>query len=144
MNKMKKKLYIGCALTNLPEDKKAEFLQLIESIKKELKKDFEILEFWSATHEWSVGTPQDIYKYDIRDCVMKTDCMLSICDYPSLGLGYEIATAVEKMGIPVLAVAHKDSTVTRLIRGIDHKNFNFFYYNSADEIIAKAIETLTI
>jgi len=140
---MKKKLYIGCALTNIPNDKRDAILEMITKIRKELKKDFEILEFWSATHEWSVGTPKDIYKYDIKDCIMKTDCMLSICDYPSLGLGYEIATAVEKMGIPVLAVAHKDSTVTRLIRGIDHPNFHFMYYDSVEDIVKKTLETLT-
>jgi hypothetical protein len=140
-----KKLYIGCSLTLLPSDKKDAFLEMISLIKKELSKSFEILEFLgiadlSSTHPF---TPREIYDYDIKGCVMKADCMLAICDYPSTGLGYEMATAVEKLGIPVLAVAHKDSVVGRIIRGIDHKNFQFFYYNSVDKIIEKTVETLT-
>ena len=74
---------------------------------------------------------------------MKADCMLAICDYYGLGLGYEIATAVEKQGIPVLAMAHKDAAVSRLIRGINRKNFHFIYYDSFDEIIEKTLKTLT-
>lgn len=117
---------------------------MISEIKKELSKSFEILEFLGVGDIGSVRpfTPQEIYDYDIRKCVMKADCMLAICDYPSIGLGYEMGTAVEKLGIPVLAMARKDAIVGRLIRGIDHKNFNFFYYNSAEEIIEKTLEIL--
>lgn len=142
---MKKKLYIGCALTNLPADEKDKFLAMIKEIKKELGKSFEILEFLGIGDIGNTRpyTPQEIYDYDIRKCVMKADCMLAICDYPSLGLGYEMATCVEKRGALVLAVAHKDSVVGRLIRGIDHKNFNFLYYNSVEEIIKKTLEILT-
>ena len=141
-NDMKKKLYIGCALTNLPIDKKEEFLEMIASIKKELSKYFEIIEFLGIEDIGNARpfTPQEIYNYDIQKCVMKADCILAICDYPSLGLGYEMATAVEKRSIPVLAMAHKNQTVGRLIRGIDHKNFNFMYYDSVDEIIKKTRE----
>jgi hypothetical protein len=139
---MKKKLYIGCALTVIPLEKREPFLKLIAEIKKELGKSFEILEFLGLVGP-STLPPQEVYVHDIKNSVMKADCMLAICDYPSLGLGYEIATAVEKQGIPVLAIAHKDSTVTRLIRGINHKNFHFIYYNSIDEIFGKTLEILT-
>ncbi|MBI3888248.1 hypothetical protein HY311_00435 [Candidatus Nomurabacteria bacterium] len=135
---MKKKLYVGCALTVVPAEKKDFFWGMIKDIKKELSKSFEILEFKGLGDH----TPQEVYDFDIRECVMKADFMLAICDYPSLGLGYEIATSVEKLGIPVLAVAHKDSVVAKLIRGIDHKNFHFIYYNSVDEIIEKTLEIL--
>lgn len=142
---MKKKLYIGCALSNLPPDKKHDFLNMIIEIKKELFKSFEVLEFLGID-DLSGSEPfssKEIYDWDIKNCVMKMDCMLAICDYPSLGLGYEMAIAVEKRGIPVLAVAHKDSNVTRLIRGIDHPNFHFVYYDSVDEIIKEALKSLT-
>lgn len=142
---MKKKLYIGCALTHLPPDKKEVFLQMITKIKEELGKSFEILEFKGISDlstEQSLS-PKEIYNYDIKECVMKTDCMLAVCDYYGLGLGYEIATAVEKRNIPVLALAHKDSKVSRLIRGINHKNYHFAYYDSVDEIIEKTLKTLT-
>ncbi|MCE9549222.1 hypothetical protein K8Q98_02375 [Candidatus Nomurabacteria bacterium] len=141
----KNKLYIGCALTNLPPDKKEEFLNMVSKLKQELKKHFELLEFLGIDDLLTNKpfTPREIYTYDIKNCLMKADCFLAICDYPALGLGYEIGTAVEKRGIPVLAVAHKDSKVSRSIIGIDHKNFNFYYYNSVDEIISKTLETLT-
>jgi hypothetical protein len=136
-----KKLYIGCALTNLPSNKKEAFLKMIKEIKIELRKYFEVIEFLGID-DASKATPLGVYNFDIKKCVMNADCVLAICDFPSLGLGYEIATAVEKRGIPVLAVAHRDSIVTRLIRGIDHKNFHFMYYGSVDEIIKKTLETL--
>ena len=117
---------------------------MIDELKKELGNHFEILEFLGIGDIGSARpyTPQEIYDYDIRKCVMKTDYMLAICDYPSIGLGYEMATCVEKRGIPVLAIAHKGQTVGRIIRGIDHKNFHFIYYDSVDEIIEKTLEIL--
>jgi nucleoside 2-deoxyribosyltransferase len=141
---MKKKLYIACALTYLPLDKKEEFLQMISKIKKELGKHFEILEFLGIDdlRTDKPFTPQEIYNYDIKKCVMKADCILAIVDYPALGVGYEMGTAIEKRGIPVLAMAHKDHTVGRVIRGIDHPNFHFMNYNSVDEIIEKTLEIL--
>ena len=142
---MKKKLYIGCALTNLPSEKKDEFLQMIAKIKKELSKSFEILEFLGIDDLKTDKpfTPLEIYNFDIKNCLMQTDYFLAICDYPALGLGYEIGAAVEKRGIPVLAMAHKDSKISRSIKGIDHKNFHFFYYESVDEIIERTLEVLT-
>jgi len=139
-----KKLYVGCSLTLLPPDKKEVFLQMINEIKKELRKSFEVLEFKGIADIGSANqlSPKEIYEWDIKECVMKADCMLAFCDYPSLGLGYEMGTAVERLGIPVLAVAHKDVVVGRMIRGIDHKNFNFAYYNNTEEIIAKTLEFL--
>ena len=136
MEQKKKKLYIGCALTIVPQDKKEVFWGIIKEIKKELNKNFEILEFKGLGD----FTTKEVYDFDIKECVMKADYMLAICDYPSLGLGYELGTAVEKMGIPVLAVAHKNALIAKLIRGIDHKNFEFFYYNSTKEIIEKTLE----
>jgi hypothetical protein len=143
---MKKKLYIGCALNHVPKDKQ-DFLLMIPEIKEKLKKDFDILEFRSSVHDFINNThsfsAKEIYEFDIQDSVMNADVMLAICDYPSLGLGYEMATAIEKRGIPVLAMAHKDSLVSRLILGINHPNFQFIRYDSVDEIITKTKEALT-
>ncbi len=145
LNNMKKKLYIGCSLTLLPLGKKDTFLKMIKEIKVKLSKSFEILEFLGIDDLQTEKpfTSQEIYNFDIQERLMKADCMLAICDYPSIGLGYEMATAIEKRGIPVLAMAHKDQVVGRIIRGIDHPNFHFVYYNSVDEIIEKTLETLT-
>jgi len=139
---MKKKLYIGCALTKLPPDQEESFLKLISEIRQELNEHFEVMEFLGITEE-NTKYPTQVYIHDIHNSVMKADYMLAICDYPSLGLGYELATAVEKSGIPVLAVAHRNSRVSNLIRGINHPNFHFFYYSSVDEIIQKTLATLT-
>lgn len=139
---MKKKLYIGCALTNLTPEKRPEFLGMLATIKEKLQDHFEIIEFLGKTDVID-APPLEVYNFDIKDCVMQVDCMLAICDFPSLGTGYELATAVEVRGIPVLAVAHKDSIVSRLVRGIDHKNYQFYYYDTVDDIINKTLETLT-
>lgn len=139
---MKKKLYIGCALTRLPQDKKDDFLKMIIEVREKLGEYFEVMEFLGIT-DASMAMPEEVYIHDIKNSIMKTDYLLAICDYPSLGLGYEIATAVEKQGIPVLAIAHKDSLISNLIKGINHKNFQFHYYDSIDDIIAKTLETLT-
>ena len=140
---MKKKLYIGCALTNLHSDKRKDFLQMIADIKISLQNHFDIVEFLGGNDLAHNASAYAVYDHDIKKCILTVDCMLAICDYPSLGLGYEIATAVERQGIPVLAMAHKDSVISKLIQGVDHKNFNFIYYDSAEEIIAKTVEILT-
>lgn len=140
---MKKKLYIGCALTKLPIDKEKDFLEMLATIKVGLKDHFETIEFIGATGLAPDATPLEVYVHDIKNSVLKADCMLAICDYPSLGLGYELGAAVEGKGIPVLAVAHRDLLVSKLIRGIDHKDFQFYYYDTISDIISKTIETLT-
>ncbi|MEK7106214.1 MAG: hypothetical protein AAB895_02550 [Patescibacteria group bacterium] len=139
---MKKKLYIGCALTIIPEDKRDIFLKIISDLKKALEENFEIIEFLGVT-TFSLANPKEVYNHDIHECAMKADAMLAICDYPSLGLGYEMATAIEKRGIPVLAVAHTDSKVTNLVIGIQHPQFNFLRYESVEEIINYVQKTLT-
>ena len=137
---MKKKLYIGCALTRLPAEKEKDFLQMLVEIKLGLKDNFEIVQFIGVTGLAPDATPAEVYIHDIKNSVIKADCMLAICDYPSLGLGYEMATAVEKQGIPVLALARKDTLVSKLIRGIDHESFRFVYYDSVDDIVQRALE----
>ena len=139
---MKKKLYIGCALTNLPDDLRGSLLGMISEIKKELSKTFDILEF-AGVDDLKTNTPmtpEQVYIFDIDDCLKKADYFLAICDFPAIGLGYELGTAVEQMGIPVLAVAHKDAKVSRSIVGINRPNFHFIRYVLPDEITKKALE----
>jgi hypothetical protein len=131
---MKKKLYVGCAISGLPPEKRKEFLKMIERLKVELSRHFEILEFIGT----ALSSPKDTYVRDIAECVMHADYMLAICDHPSLGLGYEMATAIEKRDIPVLAFAHKNSSVSRLIVGIHGKKFLFLRYDSTHEIVQHA------
>jgi hypothetical protein len=133
-----RKLYVGCALTTIPTEKREEFLEMINEVKKRLSEHFILLEFIGIENP-NKETPQEVYKYDIHECVMNADYMLAICDYPSLGLGYEIAVAVEKQGMPVFAVAHKNFSITRLIRGIDHPKFAFYQYETVDDIVTQSL-----
>jgi len=121
----KLKLYVGCSLTHAPQ----EFMDNIANFKEALSSKFEILEFLGLK-----GTPREAYEKDIQECVAECDLMLSFCDFPSLGLGYELGTAIEKYSKPVLAVAHKDSFVSNLIIGIDHPMYNFDRYSDIIEV----------
>jgi hypothetical protein len=132
-----KKVYVGCALTTLPNERREEFLKMIDDLKSELRKNYEVLEFIGIADPLK-ETPLQVYRYDVHECVLKADYMIAICDYPALGLGYEIATAVEKQGIPVVAVAHKNISITRLIRGIDHPKFAFYQYETLGDIVEQS------
>src|SRR5262249_41579232 len=81
------------------------------------------------------GTAQDVYHWDIQQCVATCDLFVAICDYTSLGLGYEIGTAVERFHKPVLAVAHEDTHLSRLIVGIDDEHFALKRYTDFSEIV---------
>ncbi len=120
------KIYIGCSLTYAPE----EFKESIELVKNDLRSDFEVMDFIGTV----AGTSQDVYRWDIHECVEKCDAFIAICDLPSIGLGYELGTAVERLKKPTLALAHKDSKITRLVLGIEQPNFKFERYDSTDEI----------
>jgi 2'-deoxynucleoside 5'-phosphate N-hydrolase len=118
------KIYVAAALTHAPE----EFKQRIEDLKKLLRRRHEVLEFMGLIK----GTAQDVYRHDI-DCVKNCDVLLADCSYPALGLGFEIATALQ-LNKTVLAISYVDAKVTRLILGIDHPNFRFVKYDTIDEI----------
>ena len=120
------KLYIGCALTNAPES----FIVEVELLKETLACDFEVLAFIGKTQ----GTNVDVYNWDIQHCVTMCDIMIAICDYPSLGLGYEIATAVEAQKKPVLALAHNNASVSRLILGVTRPNYLFRRYSALSDV----------
>lgn len=107
----KTRLYVGCALNSAPEGFKSSVLALRSKLAGDPR--FEVLEFLG-----SGGTPEDVYRKDIMECVESADIMLAVCDHPSLGLGFEMATHVKKNKRPLLAVAHMDSNVSRLVIGI--------------------------
>jgi len=122
----KPKLYVGCSLTHAPEA----FKQQIKQLKITLNHHYEIFEFVGLIS----GTEQGVYQWDVGQCIPQSDVVLAICDYPSLGLGYEIATAVERHHKPVLAVAHADARVTRLILGVQAPGYTFKRYQNMAEI----------
>lgn len=105
----KPKLYVGCSLARATE----EFRQSVEQLKVEIrKKGYEVFDFVGLVK----GTPRDVYEWDIDHCVKDCDVFVAICDEPSIGLGYELHEAV-RLKKPILAVAHEDSVVTRMLIG---------------------------
>ena len=121
------KIYVGCSLTQAPE----QFIEEVENLKKILRqKGHKVFDFVGLV----AGTPKDVYRWDIHRCVAECDFLIAICDYPSIGLGYELGVAIEKLGKRVLAVAHKDTKITRLILGVDHPRFEFCRYEELDDV----------
>jgi hypothetical protein len=125
---MKKiKLYVGCALNNAPEG----FAEKVIEMRSVLSRDphYQILEFLGKG-----GTPEDVYRFDIEECVEKADAMLAVCDYPSLGLGFEMAVHCKGNKKPLLAIAHTDANVSRLVIGIHNAGpFSFERYGNLSE-----------
>jgi hypothetical protein len=118
----KKKLYVGCGLTLASQ----EFKDHVEVLKSELRRDWDVLEFLGLV----AGTAADVYQRDIIENVGSCDAFVAIADEPSIGLGYELAIAVEQHQKPVLATAHVNSKVTRMLLGAAeiHPNMAFEPY----------------
>jgi len=136
MKRVAKKVYVGCALTDASE----EFKQSVEDLKQNLRAEgHEVFDFVGLTK----GTPEDVYRWDIGHCVKNCDAFIGICDFPSLGLGYEIAEAVN-LKKPILTLAHQDSKVTRLIIGAAEAvpNFSFKRYKNLEELLPLALRWL--
>jgi nucleoside 2-deoxyribosyltransferase len=123
------KLYVGCSLTSAPEAFKTQ----VESCKDELRREgYEVFDFVGLVN----GTAEEVYNWDIGHCVRDCDVFVAICDEPSIGLGWELSEAV-RLGKPVLAVAHKDAKVTRLLLGAAdvEKNLRFERYDNLRDIL---------
>jgi hypothetical protein len=125
----KVQLYVGCALTDAPE----EFKQGVENFKHGLRAEgYEVFDFVGLVN----GTALDVYKWDIKHCVKNCQALIAICDYPSIGLGYEMNEAIN-LKKPVLALAQNDSKVTRLVLGAAEAeaNLRFERYDKLPSII---------
>ena len=84
-----------------------EFKKEIENIKNILRKEYEVMDFVGLV----AGTPHDVYQWDIHRCVATCDVFIAICDFPAIGLGYELGVAIEKLHKPTLALAREDVEV---------------------------------
>ncbi len=120
------KIYIGFSLTGAPQA----FIDSVMRLREQLRDEFEVLEFIPVTE----GTPQDVYRNDIKVSVASCDMMVAICDLSSTGLGYEMACAIEVGNKPVLALAQAGTKISRLIMGIDHDKFSFRRYQHFAEV----------
>lgn len=114
-------VYVGCSLTHATK----KFMSEVEKFKSELDRHCRVLDFLGCGTR---ATPREIYDFDIRQCIYTCDFMVAVCDQPSTGLGYEIATMTERRQRPVLAVAHHRSKVSDLILDPGLPGFTFNRY----------------
>ena len=121
------KIYVASALTHATAQFKQEIIELKIALEK---MEHEVLH-WFVLSE---GTNRDVYDWDIGK-VLECDLFVPILDEPSTGLGVELKTALDQDKM-VLAAAHADSKISRLILGIPHSNFSFCRYNKLSEVAA--------
>ncbi|MFA6536392.1 MAG: hypothetical protein WC250_01560 [Candidatus Paceibacterota bacterium] len=116
------KIYVGCSLTHAPEEFKRQ-VDRLKSILRDIP-GVEVLEFLGLSR----GDCREVYVHDITDCVNVCDLLIAICDHPAIGLGWEMAVQVEKRRRPLLAIAHCDAKITRLIQDPDVPNYRLVRY----------------
>ncbi len=123
MSLEKSKLYVGCSLTHAPDD----FCEDVNALKSKLKETYEVYDFVGKI----AGTAEDVYRWDIEYCVANCDVFLAICDYASIGLGWELNEAIS-LGKNVIGAAHKDAQISRLVLGAAglKPNFKFLRYDN--------------
>lgn len=130
------KIYVGCALTHAPE----EFRNSVEALKGRLKEIGQVLAFKGLS---DANLPHDVYTHDIIGCVHQCDLLVAICDYPSIGLGWEMAVQTEVRKKPVLAVAHKDTKISKLILDPQLPGYEFVRYeNLCDDVYNLVVEKI--
>lgn len=130
------KLYVGCSLSHATE----EFKNSVEEFKRDLRREgYEVFDFVGLVN----GTASDVYKWDLQHCVGECDAFVAICDEPSIGLGWELATA-QQLGKSILALAHTDAKVTRLLLGAAEQepNVRFERYAQLKDAIPLVAEVL--
>lgn len=134
----KKKLYVGCGLTQASEN----FKDQVEELKDRLSTDWEVMQFLGLV----AGSSADVYQRDIVENVGGCDAFLGVCDEPSIGLGWELREAII-LGKPTLGVAHVGSKVTRLVLGAPMFNSNFTfrrYERMVEDVPAIIAEEFTV
>jgi hypothetical protein len=81
-----------------------------------------VLDFVTPNSVLEHPDPVNIYYNDIHDCVGTADAFIADVTYPSLGLGWELGSAIEKHGILTLMCHQKDALVSNLVLGAPGKN----------------------
>lgn len=134
----KPELYVGCGLTLASE----EFKNDVEELKDRLSDNWEIMQFLGLV----AGTAADVYRKDIIENVGGCDAFLGVCDEPSIGLGWEFCEATN-LRKPTLAVAHRNSKVTRMVLGAPAFNPTMSfrrYENMLEEVPAIVLEEFAV
>jgi len=121
--RLRKKIYIGCSLTNAPEA----FLGDIKRLKEALyQAGYEMLDFVGTVD----GTAEQVVHTDIS-CVLTSDLFLAITTYPSIGLGVELGVAAQARK-QVIAAGKKGEKATRMVLGLHVHNLNYKYVEYED------------
>lgn len=113
MSTRKIRVYFGHKLTKASE----EFLEKMRETKAFLKEafpQFEFLEFLGTTQ----GTIADVYTQDITVNVATCDLFIAYVDEESTGVGIELGAALYQYKRPILLLAGKEKTISRLVLGI--------------------------
>ena len=105
-----------------------EFKVEIKELKKTLSPKFEIIQ----QDEPALDTPRKMFEFDTNS-IKGCDLLLAECSLPSIGLGFEIATALQH-NKPVLAIMNQAAKVSKFILGISDHRFSLVSYNSINEI----------
>lgn len=84
--------------------------------------------------------PVEIYRRDIN-LLRESDILIADISYPSLGVGFEIAYALN-LNKKVIALCRKDriENTSRLILGIDDKNFQIIMYENPFKAVKKILD----
>jgi nucleoside 2-deoxyribosyltransferase len=75
--------------------------------------------------------PEEIFQRDMR-FIENCDGMIAEVSRPSLGVGYEIATALS-LWRPVLGLCAQGTFLTRMLTGNPHDKLQIHYYSEANE-----------
>jgi len=92
--------------------------------------------------DWEKKNPLSlIYKRDIA-WVRESDALIAEVSTPSIGVGYEIATALH-LGKPVLCLYRQGSTVSKMILGNTEPNIRVNPYTTPEELVSLIDEFLS-
>lgn len=125
-----RKVYVGMALTEAPEEFRVNFQRELKESLGSIQ-GLEILDFVGL----EAGTDIDVYNHDAK-CTRESDLCVFIVDHPSIGLGMEIAMR-EAAGKPFMVFAKDGKRVTRMLTGmLNKKVLPLHRYKTVDEIVS--------
>ena len=127
-------VYFGYPLSNVTQEYRVRGVQ----IRSELVQHYKILEFYSNPAEMnfdqnSLIICQDIYNWD-KNCVESCDVFVAFGDYPSTGLGMELAFAISSKK-PILLLCQKGNLISRMPKGITGTIFEYAEYQGDTELL---------
>lgn len=93
-------------------------------------------------HTGTGGDSENIYRKDV-EWIVEADMIVAEVTQPSLGVGYEIATA-EKLGKKIVCLFREtgERTLSAMISGNPYPKLTIIYYRLTDDLFAKLAEAL--